>query len=189
MDEVLTKPCAAWHHPVMDSDGVIVVSGIMAAGKSTVSQLLAERFRYGVHLRGDVFRRMIVSGQASSNADMGAEAQKQLRLRYRLACQAADGYAQAGFTVVLQDVVIGELLREFLHTIETRPRYLVVLTPRPEVIEYRLGDARSQYSVDELDHELHAFTPRRGLWLDNSDLSPNETVDAILGRLDEARFD
>jgi predicted kinase len=173
----------------MDSDGVIVVSGIMAAGKSTVSQLLAERFRYGVHLRGDVFRRMIVSGQASSNADMGAEAQKQLRLRYRLACQAADGYAQAGFTVVLQDVVIGELLREFLHTIETRPRYLVVLTPRPEVIEYRLGDARSQYSVDELDHELHAFTPRRGLWLDNSDLSPNETVDAILGRLDEARFD
>lgn len=173
----------------MDSDGVIVVSGIMAAGKSTVSQLLAERFRYGVHLRGDVFRRMIVSGQASSNADMGAEAQKQLRLRYRLACQAADGYAQAGFTVVLQDVVIGELLREFLHTIETRPRYLVVLTPRPEIIEYRLGDARSQYSVDELDHELHAFTPRRGLWLDNSDLSPNETVDAILGRLDEARFD
>jgi predicted kinase len=173
----------------MDSDGVIVVSGIMAAGKSTVSQLLAERFRYGVHLRGDVFRRMIVSGQASSNADMGAEAQKQLRLRYRLACQAADGYAQAGFTVVLQDVVIGELLREFLHTIETRPRYLVVLTPRPEVIEYRLGDARSQYSVDELDHELHAFTPRRGLWLDNSDLTPNETVDAILGRLDEARFD
>jgi predicted kinase len=161
----------------------------MAAGKSTVSQLLAERFRYGVHLRGDVFRRMIVSGQASSNADMGAEAQKQLRLRYRLACQAADGYAQAGFTVVLQDVVIGELLREFLHTIETRPRYLVVLTPRPEVIEYRLGDARSQYSVDELDHELHAFTPRRGLWLDNSDLTPNETVDAILGRLDEARFD
>lgn len=173
----------------MDSDGVIVVSGIMAAGKSTVSQLLAERFRYGVHLRGDVFRRMIVSGQASSNADMGAEAQKQLRLRYRLACQAADGYAQAGFTVVLQDVVIGELLREFLHTIETRPRYLVVLTPRPEIIEYRLGDARSQYSVDELDHELHAFTPRRGLWLDNSDLTPNETVDAILGRLDEARFD
>jgi adenylate kinase family enzyme len=142
----------------METDGVIVISGIMAAGKSTVSQLLAERFQYGVHLRGDVFRRMTVS-------------------------------AQAGFTVVLQDVVIGELLREFLDGIETRPRYLVVLTPRPEVIEDRLGDARSNFSVDELDYELHAFTPRRGLWLDNSDLSPDETVEAILGRLDEARFD
>jgi predicted kinase len=169
----------------VQTEGVIVVSGITAAGKSTVSQLLAERFQYGVHLRGDVFRRMIVSGQASAGADDGAEAQKQLRLRYRLACQAADGYAQAGFTVVLQDVVIGELLREFLDGIQSRPRYLVVLTPRPDVISRRLGGL----SVDELDYELHAFSPRRGLWLDNSDLSANETVDAILGRLDEARFD
>ncbi|ADB35507.1 hypothetical protein Kfla_6510 [Kribbella flavida DSM 17836] len=169
----------------METEGVIVVSGITAAGKSTVSQLLAERFQYGVHLRGEVFRRMIVSGQASADAENGAEAQKQLKLRYRLACQAADGYAQAGFTVVLQDVVIGELLREFLDGIRSRPRYLVVLTPRPDVIARRLGGL----SVDELDYELHAFTPRRGLWLDNSDLSPPETVDAILGRLDEARFD
>lgn len=164
---------------------MFVVSGIMASGKSTVSQLLAERFQYGVHLRGDVFRRMIVSGQASSAADDGAEAQQQLKLRYRLACQAADGYAQAGFTVVLQDVVVGELLREFLDGIRSRPRYLVVLTPRPDVISTRLVGL----SVDELDYELHAFTPRRGLWLDNSDLSPRETVDALLGRLDEARFD
>ena len=85
---------------------MIVVSGIMAAGKSSVSQMLAERFQYGVHLRGDVFRRMIVSGQASM-ADDVLEAQRQLQLRYRLACKAADEYANAGFTVVLQDVVIG----------------------------------------------------------------------------------
>ncbi|MEV6285200.1 AAA family ATPase [Kribbella sp. NPDC051770] len=169
----------------MQTEGVIVVSGITAAGKSTVSQLLAERFQYGVHLRGEVFRRMIVSGQAPADAEHGEEAQKQLKLRYRLACQAADGYAQAGFTVVLQDVVVGELLREFLENIQSRPRYLVVLTPRPDVISDRLGGL----SVDELDYELHAFSPRRGLWLDNSDLSPNETVDAILGRLDEAKFD
>ncbi|HEY4571154.1 MAG TPA: AAA family ATPase [Kribbella sp.] len=170
----------------MESEGVIVVSGIMAAGKSSVSQLLAERFQYGVHLRGDVFRRMIVSGQASM-ADDARQAQRQLQLRYRLACLAADEYAKAGFTVVLQDVVIGELLREFLDGIRTRPRYLVVLTPRPEVISSRLGGA--YHLADELDYELHAFSPRRGLWLDNSDLSVGETVDAILGRLDEARFD
>ena len=92
---------------------MIVVSGIMAAGKSTVSQLLAERFQYGVHLRGDVFRRMIVSGQASM-ADDSAAAQRQLQLRYRLACQAADGYATPVSPWSSQDVVIGELLREFL---------------------------------------------------------------------------
>jgi hypothetical protein len=56
------------------------------------------------------------------------------------------------------------------------------------VIHNRLGYGHP-HSVDELDYELHAFSPRRGLWLDNSDLSPGETVDAILGRLDEARFE
>jgi hypothetical protein len=60
------------------------------------------------------------------------------------------------------------------------------LTPRPDVISSRLGGSR--HLVDELDYELHAFSPRRGLWLDNSDLSAGETVDAILGGLDEARF-
>ena len=43
---------------------VIVVVGIMAAGKSTVAEALARRFDRAVHLRGDVFRRMIVSGRA-----------------------------------------------------------------------------------------------------------------------------
>jgi len=170
----------------MESAGVIVVSGIMAAGKSAVAQLLAERFEYGVNIPGNLFRRMIVSGHATMTDDP-AEAQRQMQLGFRLACQAADSYAEAGFTVILQDVVIGELLREFLDGIRTRPRYLVVLTPRPDVISGRLGG--SYHLVDELDYELHAFSPRRGLWLDNSDLSAGEIVDTILGRLDEARFD
>ncbi|MFI5730076.1 phosphotransferase [Kribbella sp. NPDC051587] len=170
----------------MESAGVIVVSGIMASGKSAVAQLLAERFQYGVNIPGNTFRRMIVSGHPSMTDDP-TEARRQMRLGFRLACQAADSFAEAGFTVVLQDVVIGELLREFLDGIRTRPCYLVVLTPRPDVISGRLGG--SHHLVDELDYELHAFSPRRGLWLDNSDLSAGETVDAILGRLDEARFE
>ncbi|MFD6693018.1 hypothetical protein ACFWD8_09505 [Micromonospora aurantiaca] len=36
----------------------------MAAGKSTVAEWLARRLPRAVHLRGDVFRRMIVSGPA-----------------------------------------------------------------------------------------------------------------------------
>ena len=37
----------------VDSPQVIVVTGVMAAGKSTVSQLLAERISRAVHQRGD----------------------------------------------------------------------------------------------------------------------------------------
>jgi predicted kinase len=83
---------------------VIVVTGIQAAGKSTVAQALAERLERSVHLRGDVFRRMVVSGRAEMGpADPPAQATAQLLLRYRLAAMAADLYAGAGFTVVLQD--------------------------------------------------------------------------------------
>ncbi len=42
---------------------VIVITGAMAAGKSTVAELLASRFARSVHVRGDSFRRMIVNGQ------------------------------------------------------------------------------------------------------------------------------
>jgi adenylate kinase family enzyme len=41
---------------------VYLITGPMAAGKSTAARLLASRFERGVHLEGDVFRRFVVSG-------------------------------------------------------------------------------------------------------------------------------
>jgi adenylylsulfate kinase-like enzyme len=41
---------------------VFLVTGIQAAGKSTVAQALAERLERSVHVRGDLFRRMVVNG-------------------------------------------------------------------------------------------------------------------------------
>ena len=52
---------------------VIVITGIMAAGKSTVAQILAERLPRSVHVRGDVFRRMIISGRAEPTPSGSAE--------------------------------------------------------------------------------------------------------------------
>jgi predicted kinase len=100
---------------------VIVVTGIQAAGKSTIAQALAERLERSVHLRGDVFRRMIVSGRAEMGpADPPAQAIAQLLLRYRLAAMAADAYADAGFTVVLQDIIIGSHLAGVVAAIRSR---------------------------------------------------------------------
>ena len=68
----------------------ILITGIQAAGKASVAQAVAERLDRSVHLRGDAFRRMIVNGRASMGpADPPDEAVRQLRLRYRLAAQAA----------------------------------------------------------------------------------------------------
>lgn len=106
------------------------MTGIQAAGKSTVAQALAERLERSVHLRGDVFRRMVVSGRAEMGpATPSAEAVRQLRLRYSLTANAADMYAAAGFDVVVQDIVIGSYLPRMVSEIGTRPLYVVVLAP------------------------------------------------------------
>ncbi|UUZ82018.1 zeta toxin family protein [Paenibacillus sp. P26] len=65
--------------------GIFLISGIMASGKSTVAQSLAEEMDKSVHVRGDVFRRMIVSGRAEMVPEAPEEALSQLKLRYRLA--------------------------------------------------------------------------------------------------------
>lgn len=172
--------------------GVILITGAMAAGKSTVAQALAERLPRAAHVRGDLFRRMIVSGRADYGADESAEATAQLQLRYALAATVADGYARAGFTAVVQDVVLGPELAAFVERITARPRHVVVLAPRVEVLAEREAQ-RSKTGYGEwtpaaLDDSLRTGTPRLGLWLDTSAQTPAATVDEILRRLDEARL-
>ena len=86
---------------------MFVITGIMAAGKSTVAQALAERFDRSVHLRGDTFRRFVVSGRVEMSPDPSPEAMAQLELRYELAATCADRYVDAGFLTVMQDVILG----------------------------------------------------------------------------------
>ncbi|GAA3409996.1 AAA family ATPase [Paenibacillus hodogayensis] len=166
---------------------IILVTGIMASGKSTVAQLLSERFEKSVHVRGDLFRRMIVNNRQEMNPDAGEEQLDQLRLRYRLAAQTADLYVQAGFTVVVQDVVVGPVLNEFISFVRSRPFYAVVLCPKPEAVAQREA-ARSKkgygaWTVEGLDRLHREQTPRIGMWLDSSDMTPEETVEEIWTRV------
>ncbi|HLL63725.1 MAG TPA: AAA family ATPase [Propionibacteriaceae bacterium] len=176
----------------MSGGRVIMVTGAMAAGKSTVANLLAERLPRSVHVRGDMFRRMVVNGRADMGPIVSPEALAQLRLRYELATYTADRYAAAGFTVVLQDVVIGRELADFVGRIATPDRYLVVLAPSVATLERR-EQARAKtgyagFSPADLDRVLREDTPRLGYWLDSSDLSPAATADAILANLAAAAF-
>ncbi|MFI9761373.1 AAA family ATPase [Streptomyces sp. NPDC051963] len=172
---------------------VVLVTGIMASGKSTVAQLLAERLPRSVHLRGDGFRRMIVSGREEFTPHPTAEATAQLRLRYEASATVADLYAQAGWTVIVQDVVLGEHLDAYLDSVTARPLYLIVLAPRPEAVAAREAGRHKKgyggpWTVDILDDALRRDTPPRGLWLDTSNQTPHQTVDQILADLVTARI-
>ena len=173
---------------------VVFITGIAASGKSTVADLLATRFERGVHVKGDIFRRMIVSGREEMKLAPSEGALRQLRLRYRLGAATADAFFQQGFSVVVQDVVLGPDLVNYARAIKSRPLIVVVLAPRPEVVAQReAGRTKVAYrfdrhSIDDLCAVLRHETPRLGLWLDTSKQTAEETVDEIIRRgLSEGR--
>ncbi len=174
------------------SPSQILITGIMASGKSTIAQRIAEKLSKSVHLRGDLFRRMIINGRVDMLPQPDEEALSQLRLRYTLAARAADGYCAAGFNVVYQDVIIGEILQDVVVMHKEWPLYVVVLCPSPAVAVERDAHRHKQvyhsWTPEELDHALKYETPRIGLWLDTSAMTVDETVDAIFAHLDEARI-
>ncbi len=86
---------------------VFLVTGIMAAGKSTVAERLARRFPRAALVDGYTFLRMVVAGRADMTPSPSAEAFDQLRLRHRQAAATADAFVEAGFTAVIEDVVLG----------------------------------------------------------------------------------
>jgi GrpB-like predicted nucleotidyltransferase (UPF0157 family)/predicted kinase len=176
----------AWTYARLVAPAVYLISGPMAAGKTTVARLLAARFRRGVHLEGDLFRRSIVAGREEVTPDLRPEAMEQLRLRYRLAAAAADTYAEAGFTVALEDVVAGPLLGEYRTMIRHRPCEVVVLFPSAEAVARREAGRREKgygdWSIEQLYDGFAGSTPRVGTWLDTTAMTPEETVDEILAR-------
>lgn len=161
-----------------------LITGAQAAGKSTVAQAMAERLDRSVHLRGDTFRRWIVGGREEMTLDAGPEAHRQLALRHRLTADVATAYWSAGFTVVVQDVILGEHLPAMVEAIPARPLHVVVLDPSVEAIVAREGGrtkvAYRRWDVAPLVAVLREQTPRIGTWLDTSALTVDDTVEAIL---------
>lgn len=172
---------------------IILITGIMAAGKSTVAQALAERLPRSVHVRGDQFRRFIVNGREEMDGIAPSdEAVRQLQLRYQLAADAARSYADAGFTVVLQDIYLETDLPAMVERLQPHPVHVVVLCPSQDSVRAR--DAHRQATRGKIAYQPGGIdvylldkalrnTPQIGLWLDTSDLSVEETVDEILHRL------
>ncbi len=111
---------------------------------------------------------MIVNGRAPVRPGLWSEDHSQLRLRYRLAAQASDAYAEAGFTVVVQDVIVGNFLTDFVQALHHQPVFVVVLTPSADAVQRREAQRPKKgyvdgWTVPELDRVLRTQTPPIGL--------------------------
>ena len=103
---------------------------------------------------------------------------------YRLAAQAARGYWEAGFSVVLQDNYYGPDLANMVALLGDIPVRVVVLCPDVETVKAReAARGKTGYVGFAPAPLLEAFrreTPRLGFWLDNSHLTVEESVEKIL---------
>jgi predicted kinase len=164
---------------------VLVVSGIPGAGKSTIAKRIAARLPRSVHIEAEVLQRFVVGGCVWPDGQPQEEAMRQLRLRGRNVALLADSFFEAGFTPVVDDVVIGTRLAELRSDLTSRPLLFVLLTPRLEVVRER-NRQRPNKDVFEAWRHLDAVarkeTPRVGLWLDSSDQSAEASVEEILRR-------
>ena len=178
--------------------GIFVISGTQGAGKTTVSGLLARRFERGVHVSADVLQNLIVSGakwpessQTTVNTpEFEDEAVRQLRLRLHHMCLLGHSFFEAGFTVVLDDIIVGDRLADLRHDLADLDYMFVMLNPNKETVRDRERQRGTELwrEWEWLTESIEPTTDHVGLWLDTLDQTPAETVDEIMLRAwDEAR--
>jgi cytidylate kinase len=181
-----------------DEPSCVLITGLQAAGKSSVGRALAERIARSAFIEGDLFGEMIVSGRVRMSDAPQREARRQLHLRYDLATAAAVTLRAAGFTTVHSDIILGDDLAGYAAMAGPGPVRIVVLAPDAAALtareRARSKDAYGRYS--EGDEALEEVIQRHLVWLDESpeigirvDSSAQlvgETVDEILSRWDEA---
>lgn len=163
---------------------IYVITGIMASGKSTTADLLARQFDRAVHLRGDIFRKMIVAGREEMTESPSKEALAQLDLRYRITAETAKQYHKEGFTVIMQDNYYGDTLQQIVDLLASESVQVIVLCPDAKTVRLREQQRDKTgyhgFSVENLFQFFMEDTPRIGLWIDNSKQTPAETVEQIL---------
>ena len=72
-----------------------------------------------------------------------------------------DSFFEAGFTPVIDDVVIGSRVDEFRSDIRSRPLLFVMVAPRPDVVRQRDAERPEKHVFDKWGTWTRRFATRR----------------------------
>lgn len=170
---------------------IIIITGTPGSGKTTVAEALSRRLAKSAHVPVDFFRKMIKSGYASPH-HWDEEVERQYALAKKNAASTALILANAGFTVIIDDIVHQGWLREWRENLQGIDPILIVLQPDLDKAKAR-NVSREIWTVDEtiienLHRAMSHNTPERGwIVIDNTDQTVDETVNEILGKIELAQ--
>lgn len=170
---------------------ILLVTGPPAAGKSTVTRMLAETLNRSALLDGDFVARLVVNGYVWPLGEPADEAARQVALCNQNLCDLARNIATAGITPVIDWIVPDrEQFDVFTSALGGLGLCTVVLAPDPAVcVERNLQrDERERFDFDDHAGLLARMGDAFGddaLWVDSTHLSAEETVDRIMGELGE----
>ena len=166
-----------------------IFSGVPAAGKTTTSKAFAKRFAHAAVISRDDLQDQILSGNVRPDGLPIEEASFQMNMNVRNQCALAKSYLQHGFTAICDEVVGEHQLDVYKELLKDYEIHLVTLNPTLDLAAKRdkQRSNETQFYVDQskvdrgkMLHKLILTVADKGLWIDNSNMTVEETISYIL---------
>jgi cytidylate kinase len=151
---------------------LVFISGSINSGKTTTSKLLADHIN-AAFINVDDLNDTIPNFNLATDLDKSMD----------LAIHAINECTRQGRDVVANYVVRERDFNRFEHEIEAQPQIVITLAPRLEVAQNKRGDRQlTDWEVSRIKHHYDTgiASPKFGHIIDNSELTPEQTVDRIL---------